>query len=193
MPVENHGSDPNYDRFTIDGVTFGSFQVAVLIGFLIISACLVAIFAGVAMQARRNVAYERVAETGYRLRRYWLTFLVVFLGSCLIVSALYLPYGETAGPKIEVEVTGYQFNWTVTPDRVPAGSSVVFDVTASDVNHGLGLYDPKGRLIGNVQAMPDYHNRVEFKLDEPGTYTISCLEYCGLNHHRMIRRFEVLP
>lgn len=174
-------------------LSFGGFQIAVLVGFLVISACLVAIFTGVAVQARRNVAYERVSDTGYRLRRYWLAFLIVFLGAGLIVSAAFLPYGESAGPKTEVKVTGYQFNWTVRPDRIPAGTTAVFDVTAADVNHGLGLYDPQGRLIGNVQAMPDYHNRVEIKLDEPGTYVISCLEYCGLNHHRMIREFEVTP
>lgn len=174
-------------------LSFGSFQVAVLIAFLVISACLVAIFTAVAIQARRNVAYEIVSDTGYRLRRFWLAFLVVFLGTALVISIVFLPYGESAGPKTEVKVTGYQFNWTVTPDQVPAGTTVVFDVTASDVNHGLGLYDPGGELIGNVQAMPDYHNRVEFQLDNPGTYVFACLEYCGLNHHRMIREFEVTP
>lgn len=174
-------------------LSFGGFQVAVLIGFLVISASLVAIFAGVAVQARRNVAYEVVADTGYRLRRYWLTFLIVFLGTGLVVSVAFLPYGESAGPKTEVKVTGYQFNWTVTPDAVPAGTTALFDVTASDVNHGLGFYDPKGRLIGNVQAMPGYHNQLELKLEEPGTYTFSCLEYCGIDHHRMIRKFEVTP
>lgn len=174
-------------------LSFGGFQIAVLVAFVVITICLVSIFAAVATQARRNVTYERVSDTGYRLRRYWFGFLTVLLGSGLVISVGFLPYGESAGPKTEVEVTGYQFNWTVTPAEVPAGTTAIFNVTSSDVNHGLGLYDPKGRLIGNVQAMPDYHNQVEFKLDEPGTYVISCLEYCGLNHHRMIREFEVTP
>lgn len=174
-------------------LSFGGFQVAVLVGFLVISAFLVAIFTAVAIQARRNVAYETVSDTGYRLRTFWLAFLIVFLGTALVISIGYLPYGESAGPKTEVKVVGYQFNWTVTPDQVPAGTTVAFDVTASDVNHGLGLYNPKGELIGNVQAMPDYHNKLEMKLDDPGTYVFGCLEYCGLDHHRMIRKFEVTP
>ena len=174
-------------------LSFGSFQIAVLIGFLVISGCLVAIFTGVALQARRNVAYEVVSDKGYRLRNYWLAFLVVLLGTGLVISVAFLPYGESAGPKTDVEVTGYQFNWTVTPDQVPAGSTVVFDVTSTDVNHGLGIYNPRGELVGNVQAMPGFHNRLELKLDDPGTYVFGCLEFCGLNHHRMIREFEVTP
>lgn len=172
-------------------VSFGGFQVAVLIGFLVISACLVAIFVGVAIQARRNVAYEVVTDTGYRLRRYWLAFLLVLLGTGLTLSLVFMPYGTSAGPRATVEVTGYQFNWTVTPDQVPAGTVVEFDVTSSDVNHGVGLYNPRGELIGVVQAMPEYHNKMELRLDDPGTYVLGCLEYCGLNHHRMHREFEV--
>lgn len=174
-------------------VSFGGFQIAVLIGFLVISILVVMIFAGVAIQARRNVAYEIVSTTGYRLRNLWLAFLVVFLAAGLTISIVFLPYGESAGPKTDIEVTGYQFNWTVSPDQVPAGTTAVFDVTSSDVNHGLGLYDPEGRLVGNVQAMPGYQNRMELKLEQEGTYTIACLEYCGLDHHRMIRTIEVTP
>ncbi len=172
-------------------LSFGSTQVAVLVAFLAISAVLVSIFTAVAIQARRNVTYEAVAGGGYRLRRYWLAFLGVLLATGLVLSVAFLPYGKSAGPSTTVEVTGYQFNWNVTPDTVPAGTAVTFDVTASDVNHGLGIYDPGGVLIANVQAMPGYHNELELTLDEPGTYMFGCLELCGLDHHRMIREFEV--
>ncbi len=174
-------------------LSFGGFQVAVLIGFLVISGCLVAIFSAVAVKSRRNVDFAEVTDTGYRLRRFWLAFLGVLLGTGLVLSIAFMPYGEGAGPTTRVKVSGYQFNWTVSPDSVPAGTLVDFDVTSSDVNHGLGLYDPGGVLIGNVQAMPEYHNQLSLRLDEPGTYTFSCLEYCGLDHHRMIRQFEVTP
>ncbi len=174
-------------------LSFGGFQVAVLIGFIVISACLVAIFAGVAINARRNVDFATVTDTGYRLRRAWLGLLLIVLVTGLVLSVAFMPYGEGAGPTTKVKVSGYQFNWTVSPDEVPAGTLVEFDVTSSDVNHGLGLYDPGGVLIGNVQAMPEYHNKLNLRLDRPGTYVFSCLEYCGLDHHRMIREFEVTP
>ena len=174
-------------------LSFGGFQIAVLIGFLLITASLGAIFTGVAMQSRRNVDFAEVTDTGYRLRRAWLLFLILFLGTGLVLSLAFMPYGEGAGPTRKVEISGYQFNWTVTPDTVKAGTRVRFEVTSNDVNHGVGIYDPDGELIGNVQAMPDYTNILELDMDKPGTYELACLEYCGLNHHRMIRKFEVTP
>lgn len=174
-------------------LSFGSFQIAVLIGFLFITVCLIGIFAAVARNSRRNVEYGTVVDTGYRLRRVWLAFLVVMLGTGLILSLSFMPYGEDAGPTEQVKVDAYQFNWSVSPAKVKAGTKVDFEVTSSDVNHGLGLYDPGGVLIGNVQAMPEYTNVMSLRLEEPGTYTFGCLEYCGLQHHMMLREFEVTP
>lgn len=174
-------------------LSFGGFQIAVLIGFLVVSGCLLAIFGAVAWQARRNVEYGAVTRTGYRLRLVWLIFLVVLLGTGVALSIAFRPYGQAANQAMTVEVSGYQFNWSVKPDRVPAGTEVVFDVTATDVNHGLGLYDPDGVLIGNVQAMPGYENRLSLTLERPGTYVFACLEFCGVGHHVMVRTFEVTP
>jgi heme/copper-type cytochrome/quinol oxidase subunit 2 len=30
-------------------------------------------------------------------------------------------------------------------------------------------------------------------LEQAGTYTIACFEFCGLDHHAMIRELEVGP
>ena len=65
-----------------------------------------------------------------------------------------------------------------------------FDVTSIDVNHGFGLYDPHGHLIGSVQAMPGYHNELDLTMSE-GVYRIRCLEFCGLNHSPMETTFAV--
>ena len=174
-------------------VSFGSFQVAILVAFIVISLVLFEIFLTVAQQSRCNVAYETVADTGYRLRRYWFGFLVVLLGSAIILSLVFMPTHAQGGTRTEVKVTGYQFNWTVEPTQVTAGTDVAFNVTSSDVNHGLGVYDPKGRLMGTVQAMPGYRNILNLTLNTPGEYTFACLEFCGVSHHVMIRKFTVTP
>jgi len=138
--------------------------------------------------------YELVAGTGYRLRTYWFVFLLVLLGGAVLVSLLFMPYGGDDGDRrTDVAVTGYQFNWSVSPAEVPAGSLVAFNVTSTDVNHGLGLYDPDGHLLGTVQSMPGYDNTMEIRLDTPGEYAFFCMEFCGVNHHRMIRTFTVTP
>jgi cytochrome c oxidase subunit 2 len=90
-----------------------------------------------------------------------------------------------------VTVTGGQFFWSLQPNRVTAGEPLRFDVTSVDVNHGFGLYDPRGHLIGSVQAMPGYHNELDLTLGRPGVYTIRCLEFCGLNHSTMESTFTV--
>jgi heme/copper-type cytochrome/quinol oxidase subunit 2 len=41
--------------------------------------------------------------------------------------------------------------------------------------------------------MPGYHNRLAVTLEHAGRYTIACFEYCGLDHHVMIRELEVVP
>jgi cytochrome c oxidase subunit 2 len=66
-------------------------------------------------------------------------------------------------------------------------------VTSADVNHGFGLYDPDGELLGSVQAMPGYTNHLDLRLDKPGQYLVACLEFCGLGHHEMASQFEVTP
>jgi cytochrome c oxidase subunit 2 len=110
------------------------------------------------------------------------------------ISLFDLPYasGGAAGRTV-VKVTGGQFFWSLQPGSVPAGTRVRFDVTAVDVNHGFGLYDPHGHLIGSVQAMPGYHNKLDLTLSEAGVYRIRCFEYCGLNHSTMQSSFRVTP
>jgi cytochrome c oxidase subunit 2 len=174
-------------------LSYGGFQIVVLIAFLVVTVALVALFVTVALKARRNVKFETVTETGYRLRRLWLVFLLILLGSMVGVSLAFLPYASDARVNAEVRVTGGQYYWSLSPAEVPVGSEVLFRVTSADVNHGFGVYDPEGHLVGNVQAMPGYENELELELDMVGTYVIGCLEYCGVKHHEMLREFEVTP
>jgi cytochrome c oxidase subunit 2 len=171
--------------------SFGEPQVAIAIAFAVITVLLAATFAMVARHSRDDLALEGVRETAYRIRRFWLAFLILLLGAALTVSFFFLPYSSGAKPTMTAQVTGGQFYWSMSPDGFRAGTTVDFDVTSADVNHGFGVYAPNGHLIGSVQAMPGFHNHLELTLDEPGTYLVSCLEFCGVDHHKMSREFEV--
>ena len=150
------------------------------------------IFLGVGpRQSSRNVAFETVTDTGYRLRRAWLAFLVLLLGSGVVLSLFFLPFPGDSKATATVNVSGGLFYWSMNPETIPVGSEVSFDVTSADVNHGLGIYDPDGVLMGSVQAMPGYHNQLDLTFDKPGTYMMACLEYCGFKHHDMMKEFEV--
>ena len=41
--------------------------------------------------------------------------------------------------------------------------------------------------------MPDYTQKLVHTFTKPGRYDILCLEYCGLDHDRCRRSFEVVP
>jgi cytochrome c oxidase subunit 2 len=171
---------------------YGSPQIAIGVTFAVLALLLALVFAVIAAQAGSDVGAQRVHDLGYWLRKRWLALLLVIGVLVVGLSFFDLPFatGSDAGRTV-VKVTGGQFFWSLTPNRVPAGSDVRFDVTSVDVNHGFGLYDPHGHLIGSVQAMPGYRNKLDLNLAEAGVYQIRCLEFCGLNHSIMEGRFTV--
>ncbi len=175
------------------GLRYGEPQVAIGAVFAGLAVVLAVLFLAIGVQAGSDVAAERVQRVGYWLRKRWLALLVV-VGVCVVgISLTDLPYASGAAKgRTVVHVKGGQFYWLLSPAQVPAGARVRFDVTSLDVNHGFGLYDPHGHLIGSVQAMPGYHNELDLTLTDPGTYPIRCLELCGLNHSTMQAAFTVV-
>jgi len=102
----------------------------------------------------------------------------------------HFPYGSAQSLGRHYRVIAQQYSFEL-PAIVPADTPVVFDVTSRDVNHGFGIYDPGGRLVGQVQAMPDYVNHLPFRFHLAGHYTVRCLEYCGIAHAAMQGGFDV--
>ena len=61
-------------------------------------------------------------------------------------TIFYVPYGETAGPQQQVvRVTGVQFAWAIERRSRRHGPPVEFLARSRDVNHGFGVYNPRGR------------------------------------------------
>jgi cytochrome c oxidase subunit 2 len=171
---------------------FGNVQLVALGVYAGLAVAFALVFLVVAVKANEDVPLEQVQRSGYWLRRRWIAVLVALLVCLLGFSFLDLPYAGSASGKTIVKVTGGQFFWVFDPSQVPAGSHVRFHVTSVDVNHGFGIFDPDGRLLGSVQAMPGYHNDLDLDLDQAGTYQIRCFEFCGLHHHDMQAVFRVV-
>lgn len=91
-----------------------------------------------------------------------------------------------------VNVVSGQWYWKIAPDTVPTGRPVEFQVTSADVNHGFAIYAPDGRIVAQTQSMPGYTNKLVYTFADPGSYTVQCLEYCGLGHAPMKAAFQVL-
>lgn len=142
------------------------------------------------------LTYEQVSHGAGRVRRLLAVGILLVLAVAYVVSLRWFPYPGFAAqrlgpPSVTVQVRARQWAWELSRTEIPANQPVEFATTALDVNHGFGIYSPSGRLVAQVQAMPRYVNRLIVSLPEPGTYTIRCLEYCGIPHHGMTATFEV--
>lgn len=105
------------------------------------------------------------------------------------------------GPYLKVAVTGRQYLWryTYTPQSgpalttyhtlvVPEDTTVMVDITSSDVTHSWWV----PALGGRFDAVPGYINKTWFKVSRPGVYEGSCAELCGANHADMTTRVRVV-
>ena len=159
--------------------------------FWIIAAAAIAVMIFVALYgAREPISQAAVSANGYAIRKYWFGTVLAAAVAIFIFTIPHFPYGsaQTTGRHYAVVAQQYSF---ALPQVLPADTNIVFDVTSRDVNHGFAIYDPDGRLVGQVQAMPDYVNHLPFVFRSRGHYTVRCLEYCGIAHAAMQGGFEV--
>ncbi len=171
-------------------------QDIVLITTLLLMAGVVGVFVFVALNASKDAAEYAVVQTkAYSIRSKFFWVLLVFGVLITFVTTQDLPFAATRGDVADADVTigvnGRQWFWELSANEVTAGDTVVFNVTASDVNHGLGVYNPNMIMIAQSQAMPGYTNSLKITFDEPGTYKLLCMEYCGLAHHAMVSELIV--
>lgn len=163
-----------------------AYAVAVVIGSVI------AIAVWRSTRRAAAVAGERESESYSRREGVWLVVVLAALFALLLATIFYVPYGETAGAdKQVVRVTGVQFAWAIDPAVVQAGRPVEFLLRTSDVNHGFGVYSEGGVLAFQAQVIPGRTQKVVHTFEKPGTYTVLCLEFCGVDHHRMTTTIEV--
>jgi cytochrome c oxidase subunit 2 len=172
--------------------------------FLAASVLIVVVFAVAAGSATQAVDYAKVT----RARSIFFLSLGAMLAVFLILTLPRLPYpAEASVPERIVQAVGKQYAWSLTDGpgptlatwdqafspvvEVPVGTAVEFRVTTLDVNHGFSVYAPDGHLLAQTQAMPGYVNRLRVPFERAGTYTVLCLEFCGMGHHRMRGVIEV--
>ncbi|WP_372909655.1 cytochrome c oxidase subunit II [Salinigranum sp.] len=99
---------------------------------------------------------------------------------------------QTGENEYEVYVVARQFLFepgTNEPIRVPAGSTVTFHITSSDVIHG---FEVAGTNI-NAMVIPGQVADVTVRFEETRNYGIICHEYCGAAHHTMEGQIQVVP
>lgn len=166
---------------------------SVFLAFCIVAAGVIAILVAIAQTPRLGaIDQHEVTHRGYAIRRWWFRMVLACAALAFAVTIPFFPYPKAGAAPVAAtyQVDAQQYGFSL-PATVPLGKMVEFDVTSRDVNHGFGVYDPQGRLVGQVQAMPHYVNHLRMTFTKPGTYTVRCLEYCGIGHAYMHATFEV--
>jgi cytochrome c oxidase subunit 2 len=130
---------------------------------------------------------------------------IILLLSLTVASYRLTPNARFPPPvsqSLVIDVTAYQWNFkftypggaTITGEcYVPAGKSIIFNVTSADVMHNFGLMDFRVK----IDAIPGRYNVVGVTtppLDGNSqlNYTIRCYELCGSLHSYMMAPLTVM-
>jgi cytochrome c oxidase subunit 2 len=93
---------------------------------------------------------------------------------------------------VEINVLAYQWNWQFTHSNggtdsdlhVPVNTPVRLVMTSNDVLHAF--YAPVMRVKQDI--IPRRYTYAWFYATKPGTYRLTCAEYCGTDHSQMGRK-----
>jgi cytochrome c oxidase subunit II len=164
--------------------------IAVAYGLVTVVAIILALMLAVSTRGRRPRVDER--RLAHR-ERAWLHIVIAILLALLFATIWFTPYGHggTKRGDVVVRVDSKQFFWRVQPNTFPANREIEFRLTSQDVNHGFGIYDSDGKLVGQIQVVPEKTQTFVHTFDEPGHYRILCLEFCGFGHALMQGTFTV--
>lgn len=137
--------------------------------------------------------YSPIQEKSSTLRKRIFIVTTLVVVPVMLLTLTDMPYAKALATKdaIQVRAVGQMWHWSIEPNVVPAGTPIVFSVTSTDVNHGFGIYDASMRLVAQTQAMPGYINELAHIFEQPGTYKVLCLEFCGSAHHVMAAEITV--
>jgi cytochrome c oxidase subunit 2 len=130
--------------------------------------------------------------------------LVVVLGT-LTTLVLNDVDARADEPDLVVEVTGFQWQWRFAyPDSgvvvtgtaedppviyLPTARTIAFEITARDVIHSFTI----PAFLIKRDAVPGRDNRFDVVIEDEGTYTGQCGEFCGLLHSYQRFTIEAVP
>lgn len=190
QPVTEQGRATKglYDTFTLIAAVIFT-VVAALIAFSIV-------------RFRKKEGDDALPEqfhTNTKLEILWfaipqLIVIGLFVGSVMVLNETDRVRDET---DVTVEVTSFQWGWRFTyegtgvtidslPDDraaivVPVDRTIAFNLESEDVIHSF--YVPEFFVKRDV--VPGRTNKLEVVVEEEGTYTGRCAEFCGLLHDSM--------
>lgn len=151
---------------------------------------------------RAGSAADRTGEANHRLR-HWIEIgwtvptLLIFLGFFGWAATVFLDAYRSPEDAVPVDVIAKQWMWKVQHRNgareinelhIPVGQKIRLRMTSQDVIHSF--YVPAFRTKRDV--LPERYTTFWFEATEPGTYSLFCTEFCGVDHSRMRGRVVVM-
>lgn len=139
-------------------------------------------------------------KANVRLELVWWALPTILVIGLFILTAQVLSRVDARNPDpaVQVTVTGFQWQWRFaydgtdvviqgTPDQppelwLPVGQPVALTLVSPDVIHSFWVPD----FLIKRDVVPGRSNRIDLTIDEAGTYSGQCAEFCGLFHDQML-------
>lgn len=177
--------------------------------FLVAAAIVFVIVAGligwniVRYRSRGDTSLPTQTRTHVVLELIWWALPTILVIGLFAVSASVLNANDArnAVSPLQVKVEAFQWAWRFTyldsgivltglpgspPQLVlPIGEPIDFEIVSDDVAHSFFIPS----FLVKRDAIPGIDNHLQLTIDQAGTYTGQCAEFCGLLHDQM--RFSV--
>lgn len=146
-------------------------------------------------------------EANVRLELLWWALPTILVIGLFILTAGVLNRVDARsddGESLVVRVTGFQWQWrfdyeesgatiiglpdTIPEAVVPVGERITFVLESPDVQHAFWV----PQFLMKRDVVPGRQNQVDVTIDEEGTYTGVCAEFCGLLHADMTFRIRAV-
>ncbi len=117
--------------------------------------------------------------------------MLLFIMGCAVRQPQIEAVAVQGEKTIDMKVSSYKFE----PNNIKAneGDTIVLNITnISGTQHNFTIKDPGGKIIHNVELLPNKTERVRIAFPEKGTYDF----YCNKPFHStlgMKGRIEVVP
>ncbi|MGE5809330.1 MAG: cytochrome c oxidase subunit II [Nitrospirota bacterium] len=164
---------------------------------LLLANTAVMIYFVIRYSRKRNPTASDVRENA-PLEIIWTVIPTILVLAIFFVGWKGFQYMRTVPPDaMPVKVMARQWSWTFTYEngkednvlRVPVKKPVKLLINSADVLHSLFI--PAYRI--KEDCVPGMETHLWFMPDEVGSYDLFCTEYCGVGHHEMITKVEVMP
>jgi cytochrome c oxidase subunit 2 len=174
--------------------------------FLVAAAAIFVLVAGligwniVRYRARDDDSLPVQTNSNLALELIWWALPTLLVIGLFVASAVVLNTNDARHPgtPLRIRVEGFQWQWRFTyleskvqvtgvpgspPELVlPVGSTIDFELVSDDVVHAFFIPS----FLVKRDNVPGVDNHLQLTINQAGTYSGQCAEFCGLLHDQML-------